>query len=78
MNGKRDQVAAGLKERGIGSEIYYPVCLHLQECYADLGGKPGDLPNAELAAQEVISIPIYPELNEAQRDEVVAAVKDLV
>jgi dTDP-4-amino-4,6-dideoxygalactose transaminase len=73
--GKRDHVLAVLKERGIGSEVYYPVALHLQECYAFLGGKRGDLPVSEQACDEVLSIPIYPELTEAQRDEVVAAVK---
>lgn len=75
-NGKRDAVLALLKERGIGAEVYYPVALHLQECYAFLGGKRGDLPVSEQACDEVLSIPIYPELTEAQRDEVVAAIKD--
>jgi len=77
-NGKRDAVVQGMKDRGIGCEIYYPVPLHVQECYVHLGGKPGDLPVAEQAAAEVLSIPIYPELTAAQRDEVVAALKELV
>lgn len=75
-SGKRDHVLAVLKERGIGSEVYYPVALHLQECYAFLGGKRGNLPVSEQACDEVLSIPIYPELTEAQRNEVVAAIKD--
>jgi dTDP-4-amino-4,6-dideoxygalactose transaminase len=75
---KRDAVVAGLKERNIGCEVYYPVALHIQECYAELGGKPGDLPNAEQACAEVLSIPIYPELSTVQRDEVVAALAELV
>ena len=76
QNGKRDQVLQGLKDRSVGCEVYYPVPLHLQECYSYLGNKHGSLPHSELAAEEVLSIPIYPELTDAQRDEVVAAIKE--
>jgi dTDP-4-amino-4,6-dideoxygalactose transaminase len=77
-DGMRDAVSAGLKERGIGCEIYYPLPLHLQECYAPLGGQMGNCPAAEQAAQEVLSIPIYPELSEAQRNEVIGTLGELV
>ena len=74
----RDRVVDHLKDQKIGNAIYYPVPLHLQECFADLGYKEGDLPHAEQAAREVLAIPVYPELSRAQQDEVADAVLDVV
>jgi len=65
---QRDALKAYLKENGVDSGVYYPLPLHLQTAYASLGGKPGDFAVAERAAQEVLSIPIHPELTEAQID----------
>jgi len=70
----RDGVMQRLIERSIGCAIHYPIPVHLQECYRELGGKQGDLPNAEKAASEVLSLPCYPELTDAQVEEVAAGV----
>jgi dTDP-4-amino-4,6-dideoxygalactose transaminase len=73
---RRDDLAAFLQQRSIGCGIYYPVPLHLQECFADLGGKAGDLTASERAAKEVLALPIYPELTETQQQSVVNSIYD--
>ena len=72
---RRDELKAHLASKGVGHSVYYPLPLHLQPCFAYLGYKEGQCPESERASKEVISLPIYPELTQAQLDEVVAAVR---
>ncbi len=73
---RRDSLREHLTAKGIGSSVYYPLPLHLQECFSYLGYKEGQCPEAEKAAKEVLSLPIYPELQRSQLDEVIAAVRE--
>jgi dTDP-4-amino-4,6-dideoxygalactose transaminase len=72
---RRDELQAFLKEKGIGSSIYYPLPLHLQPCFAYLGYGQGSMPESERAAADVLSLPIYPELTRSQLDEVATTVR---
>jgi dTDP-4-amino-4,6-dideoxygalactose transaminase len=72
----RDRVRTELARRGVGTEVYYPVPLHLQACFASLGGVPGSHPAAEAAARNSLALPIYGEMSPAQQDTVVSALRE--
>jgi dTDP-4-amino-4,6-dideoxygalactose transaminase len=75
---ERDRLKAALQSRGVSTEVYYPVPMHLQECFADLGHSVGAFPESERAARETLAIPVHPELSEAQARYVVACLRDLL
>jgi dTDP-4-amino-4,6-dideoxygalactose transaminase len=73
---RRDDLKASLQAAGVPSEIYYPLCIHLQKAFAYLGHRVGDFPESEKASREVLSLPVYPELPDSQQDRVVQAIGD--
>jgi dTDP-4-amino-4,6-dideoxygalactose transaminase len=72
----RDDLQAYLKAKGIGTEIYYPVPLHLQQCLSNFGHREGDFPEAERACRDLLALPVYPELNEDQQRYVVKTIDE--
>ena len=74
-DGRRDALREFLRKREIGCEIYYPLPLHLQECFANIAESPAVLPKAELLSREVLSIPIFPELTRTQQDLVIEVIR---
>jgi dTDP-4-amino-4,6-dideoxygalactose transaminase len=73
---RRDELREFLGDRKIGTEVYYPIPLHLQLCFAYLGYSAGDLPESERAAGEVLALPMFPELTEAEQKCVVESIAD--
>ncbi len=78
LDGKRDLLQNRLKEMGVNTSIYYPRPLHLQPVYQSLGYHPGQLPVAEQACNQVLSLPMFPELSEEQQDRVVYSIKEIM
>jgi dTDP-4-amino-4,6-dideoxygalactose transaminase len=75
---RRDELQAALKLKGVGTEVYYPVPLHLQACFAHLGHAAGAFPESERAAKETLALPVYPELSDSQARYVVECIRDWV
>jgi dTDP-4-amino-4,6-dideoxygalactose transaminase len=73
---QRDALREFLTRRGVGTALHYPLPCHLQKCFAYLGHKNGDFPVAEKSARECVSLPMYPEMTNAQQDAVAAAIND--
>jgi dTDP-4-amino-4,6-dideoxygalactose transaminase len=74
-DGRRDALQEFLKERGVGSSVYYPIPLDRQECFEYLGYRPGQFPESERASREVLSLPVFPELTEAQLAHVAESIR---
>jgi dTDP-4-amino-4,6-dideoxygalactose transaminase len=75
---RRNELQSFLKEQGIGTEVYYPVSMHEQECFKSLGHKKGDFPNSEKAEAETLALPIYSELTDEQIQYVAGKVKQFL
>ena len=73
---RRSELQAFLKAQGVGTGVYYPLCLHEQECFKPLGLSRGAFPQAERAADEVLALPVYPELTDPQIDYVAAKIRE--
>jgi dTDP-4-amino-4,6-dideoxygalactose transaminase len=74
--GRRDELREHMTAKEIGTDIYYPLPLHLQECFVYLGGKAGDMPESERAGLETLALPIFPELTAEQQEHVVASIAE--
>ena len=74
----RGELQKSLASHGIATAVYYPLSLHLQEVYRSLGYKPGDFPWSEQAQEQVLSLPMYPELTEGQIEEITKVIKDFM